>query len=63
MAFIVGGNNDAAPWDAVESRAIAGPIALLRYFKTLNIYIENHVTPGTGILKDLTALFDLVAIN
>ena len=44
----------------IHTMAIAGPIALLRYFKTLNIYIENHVTPGTGILKDLTALFDLI---
>ena len=47
----------------IHTMAIAGPIALLRYFKTLNIYIENHVTPGTGILKDLTALFCLLENN
>ena len=47
----------------IHTMAIAGPIALLRYFKTLNIYIENHVTPGTGILKDLTPLFDLIKSN
>ena len=41
----------------MHTMAIAGPIAFLRYFKTLNIYIENHVTPGTCILKDLTPLF------
>jgi len=47
----------------IHTMAIAGPIAFLRYFKTLNIYIENQVTPGTGILKDLTPLFNLLENN
>ena len=47
----------------IHTMAIAGPIAFLRYFKTLNIYIENHVTPGTRILKDLTPLFNLLETN
>ncbi|GIS84827.1 MAG: hypothetical protein CM1200mP16_11270 [Nitrospina sp.] len=46
----------------MHTMVMAGPIAVLRYFKTLNTYLENHITPGTRILKDLTPLFDLSKI-
>ena len=47
----------------MHTMVMAGPIAVLRYFKTLNTYLENHITPGTRILKDLTPLFDLIENN
>ena len=47
----------------MHTMVMAGPIAFLRHFKTLNIYLENHITPGTRILKDLTTLFELLESN
>ena len=39
---------------------MGGPIAFLRFMKTLNDHSAGHITPGTRILRDLEPLFELI---
>ena len=42
---------------------MGGPIAFLRFMKTLNDHSIDHITPGTRILKDLDPFFRIIKNN
>jgi rifampicin phosphotransferase len=42
---------------------MGGPIAFLRFMKTLSNHSANHSTPGTRILKDLNPFIEIIKNN